>query len=483
MNLRTLSTYLVKIKTQVDSQSTRATRDELDKIKSNLKGMFTSVTANTISAAATITSALMTINGLIAKTVLSVSEADVEAERFAQRMWTTEQNARSMLNALEAVDAEFDDIFYMTPEQWDRLMDLRGLSFSLEAPKEAQQTLVTVRDIVHQFDRLQVLMDYAKQWFVYFLGAKYGDKLNAIKENVTNFVDYLIDKMPGAMEALADFAAIIMQLGGAGLKGIVQLASALFSMLDRLPNRLKMVGLALGALGLMMLGSPLTWFIAGLTALLLLLDDFYVWQQGGKSLLGDTWEKMSKALDDDNSALGRTKQTLEDIYDLFISIWDAIDRVVDKVADFNEEFEILNKLAKNLEDIVTTGADAIGFGVDFLAALAGSFGIGDYRFHNLFDDIGNYWSNEENVNRAGRMFVPFYQEFNGPPMGNTYLPNEMALREAIGGPINSGNTTNTMNQTNNINVSGSWNDLVHQNPAQRIVDEIVRNRDNIDPFH
>lgn len=352
MELDTLKTYLVKIKHEVDNEAKKKAFAEVDSTKNKLQNMFSFISSGTLKAGAMIASTIISVNSLLLKTISSVSEADVRAERFARSMWTTEKNARSMLSALDAVGSDFNDIFNMTPEEFSRLMDLRNFSMKLEAPKELQDTLVLMRDINHEIDKLQVLFDYAKNWFVYSFGKYAGKDLNEMKESLKDFRNFVTEKMPYAMDILAKGFYMIFRLGKAGVYVVKTLGETLFNLFDRIPGKAKLAGAGiLGFLAMLKLG-PLGLFITALTTLLLLVEDYMGWKEGKKAYLSSTWEKLDEAFANEDSSLNKVKDTFLIIFDTATDILSFVTDITSEIVEWNKETEALSMLFEGILNFV-----------------------------------------------------------------------------------------------------------------------------------
>lgn len=77
---------------------------------------------------------------------------------------------------------------------------------------------------------------------------------------------------------------------------------------------------ALAKMAAAMLANPLTWIIAMLAALALVIEDLVVWAEGGESALGDLWEAIFGSPEEAQETWEAIKQGFSDLVDFLIPI-------------------------------------------------------------------------------------------------------------------------------------------------------------------
>ena len=483
MALGILKEYLIKIKHEVDNASKQKAFAEIDTTKGKLGNMFKFIQGGLIKSSAMITSALISTNVLLLQTIKSVSDADIEAERFARRMWTTKQNAEAMLTALDAVGSSFEDIYYMTAEEFSRFMQLRNYSMSLEPPNELKETLVLFRDINQEVDKLQILFDYGKKWVVNAFGRYAKQDMLELRDGLRTLTDYIKQNLPEITDAIGKFFYIMFRLGKTAIQLIINLMETLFNLLDRLPTKAKYAGLGITAfLGLLKLG-PIGLMIAALTTLLLLLDDYNVWKKGGKSLLGDTWEKLDSALADENSGLSRIGKSFDNLTDKAGGLLEAIFDLTAATIDWAEEVGLIEGLFDGAAWLIDRIAD--GFEL-FTLLLEGLYSLltGD------FESIQNFWRNwKVEKNKELEDWDPFGNKSKEPfentrgggfgPIGGLKGNRESAsttvARVTSGSAPVTNNQSQIINQTNNIQVQQASNATAYET-GRTVAQTILNNR-------
>ena len=423
-----LKSYLVKIETQVDQASKNKAMAEIDSTKGKLSNLFKMVSSMSIKAGATILSSVITVNKYLVNTVKEISDLDVTAERFARKLWTSEKNARALQSALDAVGSDFSDINNMTNEEFQRMNSLRKFGLGLEAPAEAQQTLKLFRDFVYLVNKFQVLIKYAGQWFVYYFGKYAGNDLTRLRDKLRNLLDLLAQKLPSITDKVAKFFYIFYRL-----------ASTLFYVLEHVPAKAWAAGAALIAiLKIISIGiGPVQLFIIALTTLLLLLEDYMTWKQGGKSLLGNQWQSLTDYINDPNSVLGGLMGAGSDLLGTIKEIFGYFKPGLDLLVKWAKEFGLMEKAAT----VIKAAFETVG------KILSGGLG--------LIDDILEF------ILKAGKWLVnPTSENWNnlksffsetGQDWSDFWNKQAGDITNPYGSRGSGFNTTN--NQTNNINVT------------------------------
>lgn len=509
----TLQEYLVKLGWDVDNLGMNAAKNKLKSFSNQVSGMGNSIAGSFFVAGGAVVSFITTVSLAMTSLLDSTAQADLAVERFARRMWTTEENARSFLAALDAMDAEYKDIFYMTPEEYGRLMDLKNLGKSLTAPAGLQEGLKLVRDIRHEFNRLKVVANYATQWVSFYLTKFLGTDLKNIKNGFKEFNNYVMQNIPIWTEKIALFFTMIFKLGKAAVETIQRLGDVLGKFIGSLSTRTKAIGgVVLGFIGLFKMG-PIGVFIAGLLTLLALLDDFYTWERGGKSLLGKTWEKLSSFQD---GFFDETKKRQIDdfigkigkLLDSIIDVGAAIGDVIAAIGELLDSWGVFDRIWDATLTVLNTVADALQTIADLILVISGNFDklSPDSMFRRVLalDENGNVdpLGTAGNVGKEGFDYVmknftsDMVKTFTNPDMLPSSIPAEWATRQAAGAqgfrPDNAHNGfggssrgggfgTQTFTQENNITVTAAPGESA-ETTARRTASEILRQRQQYDPF-
>lgn len=136
------------------------------------------------------------------------------------------------------------------------------------------------------------------------------DANRALIEGTLTKLKDVIGRIGGAIGNTVSFIAKVID-HTTGWKVALGLLAAGFIFLKR-----QMV-MAAAAQGLALLMNPLTWIAAAIAAVILLVDDFMVYMEGGESLLGDFWKPFVEAIP-------MVEAWFEHLKKIALGIWDPM---------------------------------------------------------------------------------------------------------------------------------------------------------------
>jgi hypothetical protein len=326
--------YLVSLGFEVDKPTfdkSQQSIKSMDKAVSDFSGSAIKNFAKTGSSAlknfaiaeVAVSSFFVAANVGIAKYISGLAEADLKNEMFARKMWMSKDNAIAYKNSLSALGADIQDL-YLSPELLQKFNQLRQQAFTMETPEEYSNQMKNIRSIIFEFQRLKLEASYAMQWIGYYLYQYLEKPITEIKEKLADFNDKLTLHMPQWTKQVAQFVSWFVRLGEAGVWGIQRLWDA-FNQLS--PKTKEAGGVMLGFFALLKSG-PIGWIIAGLTTLLLLLDDYKTYQEGGKSLFAGQWEALDKFKNGlkDNEDFNKLSKAFDDATESFNEFLTTISR-------------------------------------------------------------------------------------------------------------------------------------------------------------
>ena len=263
-------------------------------------------------------------------------------------------------------------------------------------------------------------------------------------------------------------------------------------------------GVITGFVALLAMG-PIGLFIAGLLTILALLDDFYTWQNGGKSAYGDTWEKLSNMFSDtDTSGLddlldkgGKLLETLGDVGTALFDLGGDLIDFLDDLGFFGAAWQIVTGILEGAVDLLQTIADLI-------LVITGNFDklSDDSIFRKVikFDENGDVKIGKTAANIGMQIldsgsdlwntifgFKPgdtFYAPALSDSVGYDYGTDTAARSGGFGGTFDRVATDagdKVFNQNNNINITTNSTESA-DTIAQKTSRAIIRQRDQCDPF-
>ena len=318
MHPETLKEYLVKIGWNLDENGFKDTVGKLDDIKKKIKENVKLKDAVKV-AGTTVLTVLKTVNEAMLDAIESSALLDYETEKQARLWWVSEEQARSYQTALNALGETNEDLAKMTNEQYQRLYELNQLGRSLEAPEGLEDFLLLVRDINFEFSKLKVEFEYGRRWVAYFLGQFIGSDAQKVRDFLRNLNKNIQENLPKIAEKVARFFEGFYRLGKAALVLAKGIYNVLVDILDffnlSIPQAIGLVS----TFFLLLKGGPLGWFIAALSTLLLLIDDYMTWQRGGISAFDwsgfdSKFQNMKESFSDIKGDLGDISKQIKDIF-------------------------------------------------------------------------------------------------------------------------------------------------------------------------
>lgn len=465
-NVSALKEYLVKLGWDVDEIGYQNAARKVEQFVGKLSKV-PKITSTFLKGGGYLLSFLASVNAMTLKVASSISKADIEAERFARQMWTSEKNAKSFLSALDKMGATKDDIFWMSPEEFSRFMELKNYAANIQAPNELQAKLTQFRNIGTEIKKIQLLIEYGSQWVMYYFAKFMGGDLEEWRKKIKSIGDYLRDNLPKITEKIAKFLYYAYRMGTTVIELFERVFSVIKRLFDMIPQRMKTAGTAIaGLIALFKLG-PVGAFIAALTTIILLLDDFFTWQRGGKSHFADEWEKLSKLGDKIKEKFGkpinqlrghvdRLEESWAKLYKRFKPFFDKISGWTSKLDPFQR---VLDKIEKTADGIATAFSNVVN-------------SVGD--FVDLIEGKGNVFKLFKDELKAGSSILDLIPGVDNP------LAQYGNIIDAAKSIVDSYNTHRYVQGsgergTNSLNVGGISVNVTNTNAtAQDIASEVVK---------
>jgi hypothetical protein len=190
--------YLVSIGYQVNRSELNEvlyTINALDRTVSQVMGLF-GKTAEKASRG--IMATLAATGKAVAAFTLDVASADIETEKWARRMWMTEETARSFQFALAAMGATWADIEDIAANQElnQRFRDLRDLAQEAAAPPELQGMLKDLRGVWQGVQEFRVLLANIPQHAAFAFLGDMREELQELKSWMDGINASILENLP-----------------------------------------------------------------------------------------------------------------------------------------------------------------------------------------------------------------------------------------------------------------------------------------------
>lgn len=322
--------YLVSLGFNVDRNKLSDALDVVKlgegKISSLVSKMSTSLGKGTAGIVTMIASAVVAVG----KFTTSVAEADMATQNAANSMWMNVDAYRVTQNAVESLGYSMNELSAIArnPELTNRFSELVELGKQTAAPKELDSMLKKVRDVTFEFDKMQVIAKNGIRQIVYYFLKYLGVDLDNMQNKLASVNKFLQENLPKIAAAIAKVLYYIYRVGkaiGYVISLGAKLIGGIYNFMKKFPSTFKVFIGIISAI-LLAINPVLTIILAGLSAIILLIDDYMTWQRGGKSYFGDSWKKVEDFIE-------KAKDKFEW---LFEKIEWAVDYIIDSLGPFFE---------------------------------------------------------------------------------------------------------------------------------------------------
>lgn len=398
-----LKEYLVSLGFSVDTSSLNQARRAMRAAEDSVNQFSNSSLTGFAKAGVAVITFVATANLAIAKFVGGLAQAELENEMFARRMWMNVDAARAFTSSLDALGVSVQDL-YLSPELMRKYLELNSLSKGMAVP-DYDKSMQGVRDITFEFQKLKLEGKYALQWIVYYLTKILAGPLAGLKGGLAGINELIQKNLPKWSEKAAMVVSWFVKMGLAAWKiryalGAVMAAFTAFKMMSMLTN-------------------PFGLMVLGLTALLLLIDDFTTWQDGGESEFPDLWkwlDGVGEKLKASGLDLKTFKDDLVNIKDSALELVDTLDKLLVKLGVKDglaglitgvllNSLYLLNDVLKSVVMLLKEANGLLGGDIslgDIASGKAdkqfeshpeenGTFPM-DEAFFNFLKSIGSFWS-------------------------------------------------------------------------------------------
>jgi hypothetical protein len=231
----------------------------------------------------------------LAKFTGSLVKADGELEAFARNMGVSKDEAYKTKSALDVMGKSLEEV-KLNPALLKQFEELKANAASLGIP-DMSEGLKSVRDIGTAVLALKQTAANALQW-VGFNFLKYVKQpMEDAKKLLNGYNETIKKNIPAWSDKVGKALSWVVQLGTTVIRGAAEIFKAIGRVFDMIPGKIKLVMGAFALLGAFIKAGPIGKLIMVISAVLLLLDDFFTYLDGGESLLGPVWKVLIDIFD------------------------------------------------------------------------------------------------------------------------------------------------------------------------------------------
>ena len=373
--------YLVSLGFSVNNQSMNQARQAMRDAEGFVSRFAGSSTVQFAVAGTAVTTFVIAANAALANFMNRIAQAELANQMFARQMYTSVENASAITNSLNAMGRSFEEI-YLSPELMAQFKELRGMSYQLRPPEEFKEQTKNIRSITFEFTKLKMELTQASQWVFYYLNKYLAPYIAKFKVWMQGLNDSIVKNMPKWTKEIAQVVSWVGRLGVA----LFTAGQAIYKLFKEMPSNLKVAGSAfMGFFTLLKMG-PIGWLIAGITSILLLMDDFTTYKSGGKSAFAGMWEELEKFKENfkGDDIFGGITSSVEGFTDAILALSKALAGLFESI-DPKTIKAFVDGLSGGIQIIVDTVTKLIN---GLAAVVKMVVDIKNYDFDKLKEDTG-----------------------------------------------------------------------------------------------
>ena len=312
-----LNEFLVALglKDNMSKQLEKATKDADKKV-----GKFVTGFAKNFAVAGAAVAGLVTVTATgLFKFTNNLLKADDELTKFSRNMGLPREEAYKVKSALDVMGKSMEEIA-LDPNLLKQFEQLKANAESLKMP-DLTDALKPFREMLSTFNEIKQTATNALQWVGYYFLKYVQAPMENIKKLFSGFNETIKKNIPAWSSNIAKALAWLVRLGGTVIRGAGLIFNVIKRIFDMMPVGVKATMGILGVLFAFVKASPLGKMMMLITALILILDDFFTFLDGGGSVIGDFLEKLGISADDVRAFMTKTWETIETTLK---NIWKAI---------------------------------------------------------------------------------------------------------------------------------------------------------------
>lgn len=161
--------------------------------------------------------------------------------------------------------------------------ELQALGARMALP-EAAQGVTAIRSLKDAFLQLKMVGSYAMQWIMYKVQTVAEGPLAEVRDIITSIKEWFANNIESVATVAAEAFGMIVQ----SVASVIKFVKLLWDAINSLPTPIKAV-LSITLAAIAMIKSKFALITAIVTTIVLLIDDFMTYLEGGDSLFGDFW--------------------------------------------------------------------------------------------------------------------------------------------------------------------------------------------------
>lgn len=350
--------YLVRLGFSFDSASLNTALTNIANAKNRASSSVTAISKSVGAAFTGISTSIAGANIALGKFVTNMAKAELETETAANRMYMNVEAFDQVNTAAKALGYSLNDLsdIALSPELTNQFATLVQDMQSVGDQTHYRDNMREVRSLIFEFTRLKLMIQLGAREVVTDLIDMIGGDLEQVRRTLQSFVNGIQDKLPKISRRIAEVLTHVVRAGNMLLnviKFVGQLSNKVFDFLRQFPGAVKVAGAALLAV-FAALNPAVTAAVAGVGSLMIAIDDYMTYKQGGNSVLGEKWDEIAAKLSGVTAILG---EIFAYIYEASAPLFKTISNGISGLLGYAQE---------GINDVITGAANktgAIGSGI------------------------------------------------------------------------------------------------------------------------
>lgn len=321
--LETIKEYLVSLGFAVDKGSYGQAEKAIGSLESGL-AKFAPKVVKVFGQAATAVAAFgVAAAAASAKFLNGLGNQEIQMEILSRQLWTTQQQAMAFNATLKAMGTSLQDL-YLSPTLMSQYQQLHSVALQMQTPGDYNQQIKMVQNLQLQFKQLKLEAYYALQWIGYYFVKYMNGPITRVQGVLESINKVIVKNMPTWTKRVAQWLTSFWQAGIYAVQGLGKVYDWFKKLADSVPGWAKAIA---AALALLSVSNPFMLFVEGISAAILMWDDFQTYlRDPSKSAFPQLWAwvvKVNKAL----AGMHIGQQIAQDIKSAFDSLGQTLQKV------------------------------------------------------------------------------------------------------------------------------------------------------------
>jgi len=363
-NASILKEYLVALgfKDNMTNKLNKTLNQSSQKVQAFSKGL--------VKGGMAIASLLAVANTGIAKFTAGLVKTDDELTKYAAGLGKGKEEARQLKYALDAMGKSMEEV-EASPELTKTFKQLQKDAAAVKLP-DMSEGLNQVRKVQTEFLRLRQAGSYAIQWVGHYLVKYLQQPMEKLRNVFNGLNNNILKNMPEWSKKIASVMASVVNITMSIIRGATNIFKAIKKIFDMIPGEVKIFMGILAALAAFIRAGPIGKLMMIFSVLMLLVEDFFTYLDGGDSLLGGFWQWLIDIWNELNKQGG----VIEKMKKAFVTAMDAITKWIKKAIEWVKDFWRMleeNGIVENFKLAFEKVGDAIGKVFEAITSIVGGF--------------------------------------------------------------------------------------------------------------